>query len=257
MDIIDITMENIDREHICCAITEKKGENCVASKKAWMKARFAEGLVFKRLDVRGKAFIEYIPAERAWCPMEAPGYLFINCFWVSGQFKGQGHAGRLLEACIQDAKAKGKQGLVLLSSKKKMPFLSDPKFLTHMGFRVADTAEPYYELRYLPFHEDAPVPRFREQAKPGRTEETGLVLYYTNQCPHTAKYAPIFEEIAREKGEKVKLILIQTAEQAQNAPAPFTTYSLYDNGVFVTNEILSEKKAEAYLEKRKSVPSFT
>lgn len=57
MGIIAIGPENLEREHICCAITEKKGENCAALKKAWMRERFAEGLVFKRLDARGKVFI--------------------------------------------------------------------------------------------------------------------------------------------------------------------------------------------------------
>ena len=35
-------------------------------------------------------------------------------------------------------------------------------------------------------------------------------------------------------------------EQAQNAPAPFTTYSLFYNGKFLTNEILSEKSFGRY-----------
>ena len=33
---------------------------------------------------RGKCFIEYIPAENAWVPIEAAGWLYINCLWVSG-----------------------------------------------------------------------------------------------------------------------------------------------------------------------------
>ncbi len=45
-----------------------------------MKNNFDKGLVFKRFDVRGKAFIEYIPAENAWCPITADNYIFINCF---------------------------------------------------------------------------------------------------------------------------------------------------------------------------------
>ncbi len=83
-----LTLENLDSEHICCAISDKKGENCVSSKKAWLRDRMEEGLVFLKLDVRGKVFIEYIPAERAWCPIDADGYMFINCFWVSGKYKG-------------------------------------------------------------------------------------------------------------------------------------------------------------------------
>lgn len=167
MDIINVTAENINSEHICCAITDKKGEDCVASKKAWMSARFKDGLVFKKLNVRGKVFIEYIPAEKAWYPLEAEGYMHINCFWVSGQYKGQGHANRLLEECRKDAESQGKKGLTILSSKKKMPFLSDPGYLKYKGFTSVDQAYPYYELLYLPFNKNAPLPRFKKTLNRG------------------------------------------------------------------------------------------
>ena len=162
MEIISVNQSNIDKEHICCAISDKKGETCVSSKKAWMKSRFEEGLVFKKLDARGKVFIEYIPAEHAWCPIEAPNYLFINCFWVSGQYKGKGYANQLLQECIEDAKAQNKSGLCVLSSNKKMPFLSDPQYLKYKGFQVCDTAKPYFELLYLPLLEEAPLPKFKD-----------------------------------------------------------------------------------------------
>ena len=248
MDIITVNAENIGREHICCAISEKKGECCVSSKKAWLQARFEEGLVFQKLDARGKVFIEYIPAEHAWCPIDAPGYMHINCFWVSGQFKGQGFANRLLEACISDAKAKGKHGLTVLSSAKKMPFLSDPGYLKHKGFRLADTAAPYFELLYLPFSENAAAPLFCPCAKEGKTAERGLVLYYTNQCPHTAKYVPLIEDAARRQGRTLTVHKIETADAARSAPSPFTTYSFFYDGAFVTNEILSVPKFEAFLQ---------
>ena len=61
MEIIAVNRDNITTEHICCAISDKKGECCVSSKKEWMIKRFEDGLVFKKLDVRGKVFIEYIP----------------------------------------------------------------------------------------------------------------------------------------------------------------------------------------------------
>lgn len=250
MQIIDITAENIANEHICCVLADKKGENCVSSKKTWMSDRFADGLVFKRLDTRGKVFIEYIPGENAWCPIHADGYLHINCFWVSGQFKGQGHGHRLLEECIADAKAQGRYGLTILSSAKKMPFLSDGDYLKNKGFLVADRAHPYFELLYFPFHSNVPLPRFREGAKTGQISgSSGVVLYYTNQCPYTDKYAPLIEELALQRGVPVRLVKLETVQQAQEAPTPFTTYSLFIDGSFVTHEILSEKKFIALLNK--------
>jgi ribosomal protein S18 acetylase RimI-like enzyme len=248
MNIIQLTPDNIAEEHICCVIADKKGETCVSSKKAWLSARFADGLVFKRLDARGKVFIEYIPAEKAWCPIHADGYMHINCFWVSGQFKGQGYGSRLLEECIADAKAKGKRGLTVLASGKKLPFLSDGAYLKKKGFLVADRATPYFELLYLPFEAGAPLPRFRETAKSGKTEDSqGILLFYTNQCPYTDKYAPLIRDMAQERNLPFRLVKLESTEEAQACPSPFTTYSLFYNGSFVTHEILTEKKFLAFL----------
>ena len=71
MEYIRITKENIDKEHICCAMSGKQS----LAKKEWLKQRFEEGLVFYRSAERGKCFIEYIPAENAWVPIEAAGWL--------------------------------------------------------------------------------------------------------------------------------------------------------------------------------------
>lgn len=241
-----LTLENLDSEHICCAISDKKGECGVSSKKAWLRERIQEGLVFLKLDVRGKVFIEYIPAEKAWCPIDADGYMFIDCFWVSGQYKGKGFANMLLERCIADAEAKGKKGLAVLSSKKKLPFLSDPKYLKYKGFMAADEAESYFELLYLPFDKNAEKPKFKDCAKSGKTDKNGWILYYTDQCPHTAKHVPLLIEAERQRGIYIKAVKLETAEEARNCPSPFTTYSLFYDGSFVTNEILSEKSFEKY-----------
>ncbi|MCL1828335.1 MAG: YoaP domain-containing protein [Oscillospiraceae bacterium] len=243
MEIVTVTKENLDEEHICCAISNNK-DSQVSAKKSWLAERFDDGLVFKKGDVRGKCFIEYIPAEKAWCPIEAAGYMFINCFWVSGQFKGQGRSNLLLDECIKDSKGKNKKGLCVLSAKKKMPFLSDPQYLRYKGFDTADTCGPYYELMYLPFVADAAKPRFKQSVKKTKTDDRGFVLYYSHQCPFTAKYVPMIEDVARAKSIPFRAIRFETAEEAQNAPAPFTSYSLFYNGEFLTNEILSDKKFE-------------
>lgn len=241
MELIKVTEENIEVEHICCAISNNK--DCqVVSKKQWLKKRFKEGLVFLKGDVRGKCFIEYVPAENAWCPIEANDYMFIDCLWVSGKFKGQGYSNELLKACITDSKEKGKLGLVILSAKKKISYISDPKYLKYKGFKLADTSEPFYELFYLPFYENASKPCFMKHIKIPSIKEQGFVLYYSNQCPFTAKYVPVIEKIAHDKKIAFKSIKIESTEEAKMAPAPFVTYSLFYNGEFVTNEILSDKK---------------
>lgn len=217
------------------------------SKKSWLKDRLDEGLIFLKCNVRGKCFIEYIPAEYAWIPIEAKGYMYIDCLWVSGQYKGQGYSNLLLNECIEDSKAKGKRGLVILSSKKKLGFLSDPKYLKYKGFDTVDTANPYFELMYLPFDHNFDKPCFKNRVKKQDITERGFTLYYTSQCPFTAKYVPLLEEMAKARKADFRVVHIQTKEDAQNAPTPFTTFSLFYQGEFLTHEILSEKKFEKIL----------
>ncbi len=173
MDYIRITRENIDKEHICCAMSGKQS----LAKKEWLKQRFDEGLVFYRSQERGKCFIEYLPAENAWVPIQAEGWLYIDCLWIAGAMKGHGYANDLLEECIRDARAQGKKGLCILSAEgRKREFLADPKFLAHKGFALADTSDCGITLMYLPLDPAAAPPQFRECARHPMTQGEGFVL---------------------------------------------------------------------------------
>ena len=250
MEYIRVTSENIDKEHICCAISNDKDIQ-VVSKKAWLREQFEDGLVFLKSTERGKCFIEYIPAENAWNPSVADGYMYIDCLWVSGSFKGHGYGADLLNACIEDSRNKGKNGLCILSSKKKKPFLADPKFLQYNGFKVCDEADNGIQLWYLPLVENASLPEFKECAKHPHIEEKGYVLYYTSQCPFNAKYVPIVEGVAKENDVPFQAIHLQSKEEAQNAPTPVTTYALFYDGVYLTNEQMNDKKFLKLLKKVK------
>ena len=168
--------------------------------------------------------------------------MYIDCLWVSGSLKGHGYSTDLLCECIRDSKEKGKIGLCILSSAKKKPFLSDPAFLKHKGFSVCDEADNGIELWYLPFDSAAPAPKFKECAKHPHVDECGYVLYYTNQCPFNAKYVPIVEATAKDQSVDFKAIRITTKEQAQSAPTPITTYALFYNGKYITNEQMNDKR---------------
>ena len=153
-------------------------------------------------------------------------------------------------------------------------FSHDPKFLTHKGFCVADISDCGINLMYLPIEPTAQMPKFRECAKHPAIEETGFVLYYTDQCPYTyywvprvqeaAKHpaieetgfvlyytdqcpytyywVPRVQEAAKKYGIPFKAIHITDKESAQNVPAPVTTYALFRDGQFLTQSIQSDKK---------------
>lgn len=241
MEYIRVTKDNLEKEHICCAISNNKDIQ-VSSKKSWLADRFDEGLVFLKSVERGKCFIEYIPAEYAWNPIEADGYMYIDCLWVAGSFKGHGYSSELLEQCIADSKDKGKKGLCILSCAKKKPFLADPKFLKYKGFEVCDESDNGVQLWYLTFEEGTKKPQFKDCAKHPHIEDQGYVLFYTYQCPYNAKYVPVLEAISKEKGIAFQAIRITDREMAQNVPTPITTYALFHDGVYLTNEQMNDKR---------------
>lgn len=239
MNYLRITKENIDSEHICCAMSGKQS----IAKKEWMKQRFDEGLVFYRSEERGKCFIEYIPAENAWMPICAPDYIYINCLWIAGSLKGHGYSNDLLNECIRDAREQGKKGICILSSDgRKREFLSDPKYMAYKGFSVADTTDCGINLMYLPLEPNVEPPKFKECAKHPNVAEHGFVLYYTDQCPFTYYWVPRVQEVAKEHNIPLKVIHVTSKEQAQNLPAPATTYALFKDGKFITHAIQSDKK---------------
>ena len=239
MEYIRITKDNIDNEHICCAMSGKQS----VAKKEWLKQRFDEGLVFYRSEERGKCFIEYIPAENAWIPIEANNYLYINCLWVSGSMKGHGYSNDLLEECIRDAKSQDKSGICILCAEgRKREFLADPKYLAHKGFKVADVSDCGINLMVLSLKENVEMPKFKKCAKHPSVSDKGFVLYYTDQCPFTYYWVPKVQEVAKEHNISLKVIHITDKEKAREVPAPVTTYALFLDGKFVTQSIQSDKK---------------
>ena len=102
MEYIKVTNENIEKEHICCAISNNNDIQ-VSSKKAWLSERFEDGLVFLKSTARGECCIEYIPAENAWNPISADGYLYIDCLWGKFPSSKRQHGDRWQNTIITGA----------------------------------------------------------------------------------------------------------------------------------------------------------
>lgn len=247
--IISLTENNIDNEHICCGFSDKKLAKGTRLKKELIKRRLPEGFKFKKFDVRGKVFIEYVPAEKAWSPVKAPGYTFIHCFWVSGRYKGQGLGTRLLDECLEDSR--DKNGVVCVTTKKVMPFLTDKEFFLKQGFEVCDEAPPYFELLVKQFKE-APLPKFRDSAKLGIVpNKKGLTFIYSDLCPFTDHWVDKMIEYAKDLNIPSQKTKITTLEQAQNAPSAFSIFTIFYNGEFLTHKISSQKEFIKILKEKK------
>ena len=246
MEFLNITLDNIQKEHVCCAIADKKHQRGVALKKEWLLGRIKEGHVFRKLNQNGKVFIEYADLEKAWVPVIGDHFIYIYCLWVSGSFKGQGYGKHLLEYCISDAKARGKSGVCTLTSKKKKPFLSDKKFLLKYGFHSIDSIDNEYELMSLSF--DGHNPQFASGAKEQSTPGEGLKIYCGVQCPYIPNCILEIQTYCKTNGIPLELVKVDTLEKAKAVPCVFNNWAVFYKGKFQTVHLLNEGYLKKLLE---------
>ena len=246
-DYINLTLENIDDEHICCAIGDKKHQSGVDCKKEWIKSKMEDGHVFRKLNARGKVFIEYEPIETAWVPILGHKYEYIYCLWVAGSFKGKGMAKELLEYAINDSKEKGMNGICTLTSKKKKPFVGEKKFFEHYGFKVVDEIDDY-ELLALKF-ETGETPKFNNKARLMKIDNQDFTIYYSNECPYVEYEVKELTEYAKKNNIKINFIKIDTLEKAKDAPCIFNNWANFYKGKFISNTILNANAFEKLISK--------
>lgn len=238
VEYVNVTAENVATEHLCCAISGKKHQIGVDTKRAWISERLPEGHVFRKLDANGKVFIEYAPLENAWVPVVGENYLYIYCMWVSGSHKGQGHGKKLLNYCIEDAKRQNKSGVCVISSKKKTPFLTDKKFVEKNGFEVVDEIAGGFELMALSF--DGTVPAFSENARKQTIDNQVLTIFYGQQCPFIPNGLKEVQEYCEEENIPLTLIPVDSLEKAKNLPGIFNNWAVYHQGKFLTVHMLNK-----------------
>ncbi len=241
-EYINLDLNNIDSEHICCAIGDPKHQAGVDKKKEWIKSKLKDGHVFRKLNARGKIFIEYEPIETAWVPIVGKNYEYIYCLWVAGSFKGKGIGKELLEYAIEDAKEKKMNGICTLVSSKKKPFFGDKKFFLHFGFKVVDTIGEY-ELMALSFN-DKDTPKFSDSARKMEIDSKDFTIYYSNSCPYVEYEIKELSDYANAKGIKLAFVKIDTLEKAKNVPCVFNNWANFYNGRFISNTILNANAFE-------------
>jgi len=212
--------------------------NKKSNKKNWLTSQIPFDHTFTKLDAKGKVFIEYTPLEKAWVPIMGNNYYYIHCLWVSGSFKNKGHTNNLLNTAIEKAKTNNKNGLCVLSSKKKKPFLSDYKFLKKYNFKIVDEFDDYL-LMALSFKRD--TPKFSETVKTKTSfDEKSVRIYYSPQCPYSINCIEQVSNFSKQEGINLKLIKITSLQQAKEIPAVFNNWATFVDGKFISIHLLNE-----------------
>lgn len=246
-DLVTLSPDNLDTEHLCCIIRAKKPHPGVEKKREWLRERLSEGHVFRKLNAKGCAFIEYAPLEKAWVPIEGKNYYYIYCLWVTGEFKGTGTGKALLESCIADAKENGKAGICMLGAEKQKAWLSDQAFAKKYGFVPVDETESGYRLLALSFN--GTVPHFCKSAKREQIGRDNLTVYYDFQCPFVWQRMETLRDYCEEKEIPADFIEIDSLEKAKELPCVFNNFAVFYKGRLETVNQIDPKYVERLLKK--------
>jgi hypothetical protein len=244
--LVKVGPENLSECGIgCLRNRDNPGYGC---KVKWLRKRFAEGLrllLFRDQREKPLAFLEYVPGEFAWRPVDAAGWLFVHCLWVfaAGQRVG-GLGGRLIRACVEEAERAGSTGVAALVSPG--PWMAGKEIFLKNGFnRIAERERFELVVHRL---RAGPEPRFRD-IDPDRAKCRGLHIVYADQCPMLAKSVQDVSQMAAEYGLKLRVTVLQSAHQAQNAPSYYGAFSLLWNGRLLSDHYVSKGRFRNILRK--------
>ena len=239
MKIIDVGADNVAQTGFFCYMSKKKAPG-YALKLRWLEKRFAEGMRIKMLALPERGFIEYIPGEYAWRPIEAKGFTVIHCLWVVGKSKGKGFGRALLDLCLEDAKRSGMKGVAMVTSEGN--WLSGKKILERAGFERVDSAPPSFSLMVKSFGK-GPGPRFTGhwEEKAARCGK-GLTVIRTDQCPYIEDATAMAVAGAEKAGVRHHVVtLADCREIREKSPSAYGTFGLVFNGKLISYSYLLEK----------------
>jgi GNAT superfamily N-acetyltransferase len=236
--IINTHAGNID----ACTLCGNKNPNKLGHRRKtdWLKQRYAEGLRYKVL--RSEKFgeigmIEYAPANHAWRPVEAEGYLLIHCLMITHKHKGKGLGSLLLDNCLEDAEKSRCQGVAVVTSSDS--FMAGSDLFLKAGFVPVDRIPPY-ELLVKKLHETAPAPRFIvDRKRLFKRYRKGLTILAADQCPYVAQTAERIAEASRTLGLEPNLVRITSAPDSRELPTPYGVFSILFDGKLIAGRPIS------------------
>ena len=244
---INITPDNIMEHGLFCIRNVKNPE--FKLKKDWFLKSYNEGLRIKiLLNEAGKqiGYVEFVPAEFAWRPIDAPGYMFIQCmFMYAKNDKNIGNGSLLVQTCEKEAKEMNMKGVCTMTSEGT--FMADKQIFEKNDFVQTEKLERF-ELMTKKFDSNVPDPKLIDWTK-NREKYLGWHLVYADQCPWHHKSAEALREVAEEHKIALNVTKLLTYQEAKNAPSGFGVFSLLYNGKLLEDHYLSATRFRNILKK--------
>jgi hypothetical protein len=254
VQIIDLTPENI-ADYGVCGYKDLKKHLALRKKIEWFKEYYPKGLRIKIIFSKKGGYqgmLEYLPGKYAHRPVDADGYLFIQCIFTGfkKEYKGKGHASALIADCLKEAKSKNMLGVAVVV--RKGPFMVHADIFLKLGFRIVDSAEPDFDLLVKKFDEKSNNPKFKSNMTESlKSFDPGLTVIRSAQCPYTEKNVRAILESAKNKFKlKARLIDLKDSAAVQNTPCAFGTFCLVYNGEIISHHPISNTRFENIMKKK-------
>jgi hypothetical protein len=246
--IVTVTENNISEHQPTCFLNPKNVGYQI--KKDWLIKRFSEGMKIKLLylEVENKpvGYIEYVPGEYAWRAVDASGYMFIHCIWISkNKYKEMGYASQLIKECEIDAKDGKMNGVAVVTSEG--PFMAGKDVFIKNGFKSIASVKPSFELMIKSFNK-GPVPKIKDW-EAQLSKYKGLNIVYSKQCPWVIRFMDEVDEIIKKEGLKIKITELKTPKDAQNAPSFYATFSFINDGKLLVDHYISTTRFKNIIKK--------
>jgi hypothetical protein len=240
----NITLEKVGPANLSdCGIgcLKNRKNEAFQRKVQWLRQRFNEGLrclLFRDGDGNPLGFLEYVPGEYAWRPVDAAGWLFVHCLWVNP--KGQkigGLGSRLIQACLEQARQADALGVAAMVSDG--PWMAGKEVFLKNGFQVLGTADRFQMVACR--LKDGPEPRFRILASNG-SRWPGLQVLFCDQCPMLSRSVHDLSEVVAEYGLKLRVTELKNAREAQCAPSYYGVFNLLWDGRVLADHYVSKTR---------------
>ncbi len=251
MKLVEVTPENAVKEtFFCIKDTKRQGFN---DKRNWFEKRHKEGLKIKILKTdedKMIGFIEYVPAKNAWRPIDADNYMFIHCTYIySKKERSKGYGSVLIEDAEKEAKAKGMDGLCVMTSTGG--WLANKTVFEKNGFKQIE-AKDRFELLAKTWNNNAKKPRLLDWHSQQKKYK-GWHLSYADQCPWNEKSVAAILNVAMDHDVDLKVTKINTVKEAKMAPSGFGVFNLLRDGKLLEDHYISHTRFRNILKKELNI----
>lgn len=245
--IIEVTPQNVKEETLFCVKdVSSTGFDC---KQVWFQKSHDEGLhikILKNQDEKMIGFIEYVPVEKAWRPVDAEDYMFIHCMYVySKKDRNKGYGSVLLEACEKDALSHGMSGVCTMTSKGS--WMTDKDLFEKNGYTQVDE-RGRFDLLSKKWNARKLDPRLYDWTTQ-QSKYKDWHLIYADQCPWHEKSVEALLNTAMDFNIDLKVTKLNSAEDAKKAPSGFGVFSLLHNGKLLEDHYISATRFRNILKK--------